>query len=82
VFYLKIFNHSTNVIGMLLLTCPLQIKEEPGSFLVTLPCKIAAWDMDKNGSISMNEFAFAGHAAVKDKNTNVVLSKIDKNGKY
>jgi uncharacterized protein (DUF302 family) len=60
----------------------LQIKEEPGSFLVTLPCKFAAWDMDKNGSISMNEFAFAGHAAVKDKNTSVVFSKIDKNGKY
>jgi hypothetical protein len=30
----------------------------------------------------MSEFAFAGHAAVKDKNTNVVFSKIDKNGKY
>ena len=57
-----------------------QIKEESDSFLVTLPCKFAAWDMDKNGSISMNEFAFAGHAAVKDKNTSVVFSKIDKNG--
>ena len=57
-----------------------QIKEEPGSFLVTLPCKFTAWDMDKNGYISMNEFAFAGHAAVKDKNTSVVFSKVDKNG--
>jgi hypothetical protein len=36
--------------------------------------------MDKNGYISMNEFAFAGHAAVKDKNTSVVFSKVDKNG--
>ena len=57
-----------------------QIKEEPDSFLVILPCKFAAWDMDRNGSISMSEFAFAGHAAVKDKNTSVVFSKIDKNG--
>jgi hypothetical protein len=68
--------------GNALFNCLLQIKEEPGSFLVTLPCKFAAWDMDNNGSISMNEFAFAGHAAVKDKNTSVVFSKIDKNGKY
>lgn len=62
--------------------CSLQIKKKSGSFLVTLPCKFAAWDMDNNGSISMNEFAFAGHAAVTDKNTSVVFSKIDKNGKY
>ena len=61
-----------------LVDCPLQIKEESGSFLVTLPCKFAAWDMDKNGSISMIEFAFAEHTAVKDKNTSVVFSKIDR----
>ena len=68
--------------GNALVDCWLQIKEEPGSFLVTLPCKFTAWDMDKNGYISMNEFAFAGHAAVKDKNTSVVFSKVDKNGNY
>jgi hypothetical protein len=52
--------------GNALVDCSLQIKEESDSFLVTLPCKFAAWDMDRNGSISMSEFAFAGHAAVKD----------------
>jgi hypothetical protein len=32
-----------------LVDCPLQIKKEPGSFLATLSCKFAAWDIDKNG---------------------------------
>ena len=45
-----------------------------------LPCKFSAWDTDKDGSITMPEFAFAGHTGIKECRT--VFTKVDKDGQY
>ena len=51
---------------------------DSGSFWVQLPCKFSTWDTDKDDSITMGEFAFAGHTNAKGSNTAFI--KVDKDG--
>ena len=37
---------------------------------------------DKDDSITLAEFAFAGHTKAKDSNTGTAFKKVDKDGKY
>ena len=53
---------------------------DSGGFWVHLPCKFSAWDTDKDGSITLTEFAFAGHTKAKDSNTGIAFKKVDKDG--
>ena len=51
---------------------------DSGSFWVPLPCKFSTWDTDKDDSITLAEFAFAGHTNAKGSNTAFI--KVDKDG--
>jgi len=55
---------------------------DSGSFWVELPCKFSTWDTDKDDSITLAEFAFAGHTNANGSNTGTVFKKVDKDGKY
>ena len=53
---------------------------DSGSFWVELPCKFSTWDTDKDDSITLAEFAFAGQTTAKDSNTETVFKMVDKDG--
>ena len=55
---------------------------DSGGFWVHLPCNFSAWDTDKDDSLTLAEFAFAGHTKAKDSNTGTAFKKVDKDGKY
>lgn len=52
------------------------------SVWVPLPCKFSTWDTDKDGSISLAEFAFAGHTKTNGSNTGKMFKRVDKDGNY
>ena len=53
---------------------------DSGSFWVPLPCKFSTWDTDKDDSITLAEFAFAGHTNAKDSNAGTAFKMVDKDG--
>ena len=42
-----------------------------------LPCRFEAWDLDKDGYINVEEFAFTGHAKIESRSTRELFKKID-----
>jgi len=47
-----------------------------------LPCRFEAWDLDKDGYINVEEFAFAGHATTESRSTQELFKKIDSDSKH
>ena len=47
-----------------------------------LPCRFEAWDLDKDGYINVEEFAFAGHATTESRSTRELFKKIDSDSKH
>jgi hypothetical protein len=47
-----------------------------------LPCRFEAWDLDKDGYINVEEFAFTGHAKIESRSTRELFKKIDSDSKH
>jgi hypothetical protein len=47
-----------------------------------LPCRFEAWDLDTNGYINVEEFAFAGHAKIESPCTRELFKEIDSDSKH
>ena len=45
--------------------------------VLILPCKFGAWDMNRDGIVTIEEFAFTGHAKMEDKSTEILFQQID-----
>jgi Ca2+-binding EF-hand superfamily protein len=47
-----------------------------------LPCRFEAWDLDTDGYINVEEFAFAGHAKIESPSTRELFKEIDSDSKH
>ena len=49
-------------------------------FVVLLPCKFEAWDLNNDGGIQMEEYIFQTRISKNDSNGNLIFDRSDKDG--
>ena len=47
-----------------------------------LPCRFETWDLDTDGYINVEEFAFAGHAKIESRSTRDLFKEINSDSKH